>query len=92
MTISFIFKINCRMGLQGADNYNRLVSMTVNDSLLLLRLAMNSFNTEIHSDETASYEPTAADWQEYSEWVDSQESQTHTPELCSLKIQDSFRV
>ena len=36
-------------------------------------LAMNSFNTEIHSDEFD--EPTAADWQEFAEWAEMQEAQ-----------------
>jgi hypothetical protein len=34
---------------------------------------MNKFNTQIHTEELA-YEPTQADWQEYNEWLESQEA------------------
>ena len=35
---------------------------------------MNSFNTQIQCDEITDSRPTAADWAEYCEWLDSQES------------------
>ena len=34
---------------------------------------MSKFDTQIHVEEIA-YEPTQADWQEYNEWLESQEA------------------
>ena len=34
----------------------------------------SKFDTSIQSDELASYEPTQADWDEYSAWLDEQEA------------------
>ena len=34
----------------------------------------SKFDANIQSDELASHEPTQADWQEYQEWVESQEA------------------
>ena len=34
----------------------------------------SKFDANIQSDELASHEPTQADWQEYQEWLESQEA------------------
>jgi hypothetical protein len=33
---------------------------------------MNSFNTQLHSDENPSYQPTADDWADYERFLDSE--------------------
>ena len=39
----------------------------------------SKFDTNIQSDELAAVEPTQADWQEYQEWLESQDAEE--PEL-----------
>jgi len=41
---------------------------------------MNKFDSQIHCEEIQNYEPTAADWAEYHEWLDSQEASEPLPE------------
>ena len=41
---------------------------------------MTKFDTQIHCEEITTYQPTAADWAEYHEWLDSQEASEPLPE------------
>ncbi len=40
----------------------------------------SKFDAQITCDETANYEPTAADWAEYHEWLEEQEAGEPMPE------------
>ena len=41
---------------------------------------MSKFDTQIHCEEITTYQPTAADWEEYHAWLDSQEAAKLWPE------------
>ena len=41
---------------------------------------MNDFLSQIQCDELTSYEPTAADWEEYNAWLEEQEAPMPLPE------------
>ena len=51
---------------------------------------MNKFNTQIHCDELTSYQPTQADWQEYNEWLESQEAAEPQPEDFQLSAPEGW--
>ena len=40
----------------------------------------SKFDKQIHVDETTTYEPTAADWEEYHEWLHEVEASMPLPE------------
>ena len=44
----------------------------------------SKFDTNIQSDELAAVEPTQADWQEYQEWLESQEAAEPELELMEF--------
>lgn len=49
---------------------------------------MDSFNTNQHSDEL-SYQPTAADWAEYQDWLESQEQEWRAAEISGDEFVDA---
>ena len=50
----------------------------------------SKFDTQLHCEEITSYEPTQADWQEYHEWLDSQEAAEPEPELSDFDPHRDF--
>jgi len=53
---------------------------------------MNKFDSQIHCEEIQNYEPTAADWAEYHEWLDSQEAAEPEPEDFQLSAPEGWDV
>ena len=50
----------------------------------------SKFDTNIQSDELAAVEPTQADWQEYQEWLESQEAAEPELELMDFDPHRDF--
>ena len=50
----------------------------------------SKFDTNIQSDELTSYEPTAADWEEYNAWLEEQEAPMPLPEDFQLTAPEGW--
>ena len=50
----------------------------------------SKFDTEIQCEEITSYEPTAADWEEYNAWLEEQEAPMPLPEDFQLTAPEGW--